>query len=50
MTWRLQRTWISRGKRWLSGNNSQRKSNIDGNVAILAPGTGLGEAGLFWDE
>lgn len=23
--------------------------NINGNVAILAPGTGLGEAGLFWD-
>ncbi|MDV2460042.1 glucokinase [Elizabethkingia anophelis] len=23
--------------------------NIHGNVAILAPGTGLGEAGLFWD-
>lgn len=23
--------------------------NPEGNVAILAPGTGLGEAGLFWD-
>ncbi|RQP13821.1 MAG: glucokinase [Chryseobacterium sp.] len=23
--------------------------NMKGNVAILAPGTGLGEAGLFWD-
>jgi len=23
--------------------------NIGGNVAVLAPGTGLGEAGLFWD-
>ncbi len=26
------------------GNNS-----LEGNIAILAPGTGLGEAGLFWD-
>ena len=25
------------------------KNRVDGNMAILAPGTGLGEAGLFWD-
>ncbi|WP_244614333.1 glucokinase [Elizabethkingia argenteiflava] len=25
------------------------RSDIEGNVAILAPGTGLGEAGLYWD-
>jgi len=27
-----------------SGNNSE-----DGNIAIIAPGTGLGEAGMIWD-
>jgi len=25
------------------------ESGIQGNMAVLAPGTGLGEAGLFWD-
>ena len=25
------------------------KSRIEGNIAIIAPGTGLGEAGLYWD-
>lgn len=25
------------------------KQEIEGNAAIIAPGTGLGEAGLFWD-
>jgi len=25
------------------------KKKIEGNIALIAPGTGLGEAGLFWD-
>ncbi len=25
------------------------KNNAEGNMAIIAPGTGLGEAGLYWD-
>ncbi|NUO03399.1 MAG: glucokinase [Saprospiraceae bacterium] len=26
-----------------------KKNTAEGNIAIIAPGTGLGEAGLFWD-
>ena len=25
------------------------KKKIEGNIALIAPGTGLGEAGLYWD-
>lgn len=28
---------------------SNAKERVDGNRAIISPGTGLGEAGLFWD-
>ena len=30
-------------------NLNEGDSNQGGNMAILAPGTGLGEAGLYWD-
>ena len=28
---------------------NQGSGTITGNQAVIAPGTGLGEAGLFWD-